>query len=307
MKVCPKCRSAYTDESLNFCLTDGAPLIETAGGEESLPAADSWQNAETLRDSRFHLSENPHRTSPNSPAPTISMNDAKTENLPRAASSKAALYPAVGALLLLLGLLGGGFWWFAQNKNRAAFQSANASENRAQTAKPAANLSETEQSKIKKEIADFIESWRKTNEERDVEAHVAHYAGTLDNFYKESGISKNHVRADRQRAYEVYNSISMQIDNLRITPESDASAIAVFDKSWTFKNEKKTSTGSVQQEQRFVKQNGKWLIVGEKDVMVHFINNRVNPEANAGSSDTANPANSAAPNANSANQSAAVN
>ena len=27
MKVCPKCNSSYSDETLNFCLTDGVPLV----------------------------------------------------------------------------------------------------------------------------------------------------------------------------------------------------------------------------------------------------------------------------------------
>jgi type IV secretory pathway TrbF-like protein len=306
MKVCPKCHSSYTDETLNFCLTDGAPLIDETAIGESQSATDSWQNAETMRDNRVHFSENSYLTTPHSSAPTLPMIDAKTENLPRAQTSKTKFYPVIGAFLLLAAL-GSGFWWFSQNKNRAAIPAANESDNNVRTVRPAANLSESEQAKIKREITDFIESWRKTNEDREIEAHIEHYANTLDNFYKESGISKNHVRADRQRAYEVYDSIKMEIDNLKITPESETSVIAVFDKSWTFKNEKKTSTGSVEQEQRFVKQNGKWLIVGEKDVMVHFINNRVNPEANADSSSSANPTSSAASNSSSANQSAAKN
>ena len=40
MKRCPKCESTYTDVGLNFCLTDGTPLIET-------PRYDS--EAETLK------------------------------------------------------------------------------------------------------------------------------------------------------------------------------------------------------------------------------------------------------------------
>ncbi|HEX8638816.1 MAG TPA: hypothetical protein VF692_12180 [Pyrinomonadaceae bacterium] len=306
MKVCPKCHSSYTDETLNFCLTDGSPLVEETSGGYS-PDTDSWQHAETVRGSRFHFSENPHRTSPNSSAPTLPVIDARTENLPRAQAPKTKFYPALGVLLLLLAALGGGFWWFSQNKNRAAIPATNQTDNAVRAAKAPVNLTESQQAKIKKEIADFIESWRKSNEDRDIDSHIEHYANTVDNFYKESGISKNHVRADRQRAYEVYESIKMEIDNLKITPESETSAVAVFDKSWTFKNEKKTSTGSVEQEQRFVKQNGKWLIVGEKDLLVHFINNRINQEVNAAAANTENPANAAASNSNSNNQTAPKN
>jgi hypothetical protein len=44
MKRCPKCSSTYTDDSLNFCLTDGAPLSSVADPDATLvmqtPVAD---------------------------------------------------------------------------------------------------------------------------------------------------------------------------------------------------------------------------------------------------------------------------
>src|SRR5512144_1646238 len=37
MKRCPECRRDYTDETLNFCLDDGTPLVD--GPALSIPAA----------------------------------------------------------------------------------------------------------------------------------------------------------------------------------------------------------------------------------------------------------------------------
>jgi hypothetical protein len=34
VKRCPKCQSTYTDQSLNFCLTDGTPLLLSGGDNE---------------------------------------------------------------------------------------------------------------------------------------------------------------------------------------------------------------------------------------------------------------------------------
>jgi hypothetical protein len=34
MKICPSCRQTYTDDNLNFCLTDGSFLTSVAGGSE---------------------------------------------------------------------------------------------------------------------------------------------------------------------------------------------------------------------------------------------------------------------------------
>jgi hypothetical protein len=51
MKECPTCRTTYTDETLRFCLADGAPLIDA--GEESTVVRQrgpSDQNARAMHD-----------------------------------------------------------------------------------------------------------------------------------------------------------------------------------------------------------------------------------------------------------------
>lgn len=56
MKRCPTCQSTYTDDSLTFCLTDGAALLSTAAFNpqatlpDELQATLPNQNAATLRD-----------------------------------------------------------------------------------------------------------------------------------------------------------------------------------------------------------------------------------------------------------------
>ena len=37
MKICPKCQKTYSDESLNFCLNDGAALVPAVRTENALP------------------------------------------------------------------------------------------------------------------------------------------------------------------------------------------------------------------------------------------------------------------------------
>ena len=55
MKVCPKCNSSYSDETLNFCLTDGVPLVAEEILDEYLSKhpSKSWHTADTLVDPRF--------------------------------------------------------------------------------------------------------------------------------------------------------------------------------------------------------------------------------------------------------------
>lgn len=277
MKVCPKCNSSYSDETLNFCLADGSPLV--GDGVTASDFSNSWHDSETLRDNHLHNSENAHRTSPNAPAPTLTLTQAKTEAFQHTTkNSGKKLYLMFSCVLAVL--LIGGVWWFYSNKNSIAVNANPTNGNSSsQTPRIIVQLTPEQDAKIKKEITEFIENWRKTNEEREIDKHIELYANTLEYFYKESDINRNKVRASRQQAYELFAIMSLQVDKLKITPESETSAVAVFDKSWTFKNDKKTTTGSVQQELRMTKQNGKWQIVGEKDLNVYFINNRLNDPA----------------------------
>lgn len=295
MKICPKCHSSYTDETLNFCLTDGVPLVVEEVFQDRLSSQNTWQEAETLHDSRFIAAVGQHTTAPNNSAPTFTSTSSQTNSFSTEApkkSSRAVLFSVVG-IVLALGVVFGIFWRSAGTDN-----AANNSQKAVPTAtvivkRSSVSLTVEQQNQVKNEIAAVLEDWRSSIEKREIERHIANYMQTLEDYYKESGIDKNHVRADRQRAFDRYDSINLQLDNLEILPESMESATAVFDKSWTFKNAQKTSTGSVQQEMHLIKMNGRWLIIGEKDLKVYYINNRENQAANSSANQTANSSNSA--------------
>lgn len=275
MKVCPKCNSSYSDETLNFCLTDGVPLVAEEILDEYLSKhnSKSWHTAETLVDQRFSLAD-ARPTSVNPSAPTFELGNTTARNLvPQ--KSRTMLYAVLG--ILLISAIGVGFWWFSKSNptNRAV-----STDNPPSIPKRAVvPLTAEEEAQVKKEVTEFLLNWAKTNSEKNADAHLALYANTLEIYYGESGRDKGHVLADRQRAYQRYDTIQMDVDNLQITPESTESATLVFDKSWTMKNDKKTSTGSVQQEIHVSKTGGKWLIDSEKDLKVYFINNRENQTA----------------------------
>jgi len=293
MKVCPKCNSSYSDETLNFCLTDGVPLVAEEILDEYLSKqsnSKSWHTAETLVDQRFSIAD-ARPTAVSASAPTFELGNTTARNLAPSQFNKK-LYAILG--VLLAALIGGGIWWLSKTSNPA--NKSVLSEETASIPKHAiVPISPEQDAQVKKELTDFMQSWARTNSEKNPDAHLAHYANTLEVYYGESGKDKNHVLADRLRAYQRYELIQMQVDNLKITPESAESATVVFDKSWTMKNEKKTSTGSVQQEIHVTKTKGKWLIDGEKDLKVYFINNRENQSADntTQASNSSNTANSA--------------
>jgi hypothetical protein len=275
MKICPKCNSTYTDETLNFCLTDGVLLLTAARTLDP----EHWQEAETIFDPELKIHQfAPTNTAPNSASGTNSGMSRRTGSFTVSEPKKTNpyFYPLLGVAATLLAI-GGIFWWLYVNPASPAQTGSKQNQSGRQPVKRVAVPLTTEQeNQVRKEAAEFIERWRATNEKKDIESHIAHYAGTLEIYYDKSGIDKNIVRADRLRAYQRYDSISMSVDNAKITAEAPDLATIVFDKSWTMKSEQKTSTGSVQQEVHLTKQNGKWLIFGEKDLKVYYINNREN-------------------------------
>ena len=51
MKICPKCNTKYTDETLNFCLQDGTNLIGESSGSGSHQTV-SFEETPTVISSR---------------------------------------------------------------------------------------------------------------------------------------------------------------------------------------------------------------------------------------------------------------
>ncbi|MCU0239112.1 MAG: hypothetical protein MUC29_06695 [Pyrinomonadaceae bacterium] len=272
VKICPQCNSAYTDESLQYCLSDGTPLVVSENNSAS------WHSAETIYDPNIIIHQSsPHQTSPNSQSPTnssIQVNSGNFQNNQQ--SNNLLMY--LGLAILLGGIGFGSYWIFFKEAPKETFKASQL--HTTETKRPIVQLLPEQESQINKEVTALLQLWNTTNEQRKIDEHIKCYADTLDVYYKESGKDKNHVKADRIRAYERYETIDLQIDNVKISPTSENSAIAIIDKTWTFKNPKKISTGSVQQQLDFAKKDGKWFINGEQDLKVYYINNRENGDTN---------------------------
>lgn len=292
MKICPHCQTTYTDDSLQFCLQDGSPLAPVN--------TQSWSESETLVSPKYSTNKISGSTwqPPNSNADS---NDALHPTAPPQ-KSKTGLTIALTALITLL-VAGGavaGFLIYQHNKktetaqninvnikpttspvpnNSNANQKAdtnantNANVNAAPTASPSAKptLNPKEADTVKSNIKDVIENWKDATENLDLDAHLANYADTVD-YYKGGKVNLAKVRADKEKAYSMYDSISINIDNVKITPdETGKKAVAVFDKEWDFENDTKSNTGKVQQELTFSKIGGAWRITGEKDLKVYYV------------------------------------
>jgi hypothetical protein len=158
------------------------------------------------------------------------------------------------------------------NSNSANNQNANANLAKpSPSATPTPQTLDAQQAKtITNDVKNVVDEWNNATENLDLEAHISQYADTVD-YYKGGRVGIGTIRADKQRAYNSYDSININITNLKITPDaSGEKATALFDKEWTFEGEEKYSSGKVQQQLTLNKINGRWRITGEKDLRVYY-------------------------------------
>lgn len=122
---------------------------------------------------------------------------------------------------------------------------------------------------LKKNIAARIKTWQASIEARDLEKHLQHYADQIDGYYLASNVNRDVVRADRERAFDQFDTLNVEIINVEIILESSDAATVTFDKSWDFTKDAHFSKGLVQQEIQMRKIEKQWLIVSEKDLQVY--------------------------------------
>ncbi|HEY0380291.1 MAG TPA: nuclear transport factor 2 family protein [Pyrinomonadaceae bacterium] len=124
------------------------------------------------------------------------------------------------------------------------------------------------------EVAGALEGWRRTMTSPDVNAHMAYYADTLHTYYNAKNVGVQMVRNNVARAFSAYETFDVRIDNLEIEVDSSGtSAVATFDKTFAFRGGGgKTYEGSGRSSFWFERVGGRWLITGEKDLKIYYVN-----------------------------------
>ncbi len=303
MKYCPNCQTTYTDDTLRFCLQDGTQLAEVSDASTDMPTV-AFDDSATL------VSRKPPQqvVRINVPEPE-SQNWERTEQPRIVEQPHIVVTPPVEtkksntALTILATVLGmlvvfgiAGAWFLLKsrktevatvNVNTAAVNrplnsnSTNSQILNANTVKPTATPTatpipkptlEAEEAKaVTGDVKDAVDAWVNSSESLDLDGNLDYYADSVD-YYIAGRVNRSRVRADKQRAFDQYDSINFNISNMRITPDaSGEKAVAVFDKEWKFEGEEKYSTGKVQQQLTLSKIDGRWLITGEKDLKTYYV------------------------------------
>jgi len=285
MKHCPSCKTNYADDTLQFCLQDGTQLKDLPDSpmptvayseEETLVRTKPPEQVVPLSTPNFQVQN--WQTNPGEQSATFPIEPKKSK------TTAAVLLTALG-MLLLFGIGVGAWFYLKKGKEVTVNINANSSNNRPSNANnqnvntatptptptPKPTLKPEEAQNVTTAVEYVIDDWEEATENLELERHMKNYADTVD-YYKGGKTSVQKVRSDRERAFTDYDSINVNISNLKITPDnSGEKATAVFDKEWTFEGVEKFSSGKVQQQLSLGKINGKWLITGEKDLKIYYV------------------------------------
>lgn len=302
MKRCPTCLRAYADDTLSFCLQDGTTLLhESDAAPASLdanaslratPSHRSHASTEVLDERTAPTEEMPPTVATVSPSPHSTTRDLYGTAAPPPKTQNTALVVGltVIATLILIALGGVGVWLYTKDNGRSGTTSqkpnqndpANkGTENLNGNVKPKASVApsasptpaQVNSAAVREQVTATLNGWTSASRERNLDKHMSFYADTLDTYYSASNVSASRVRSDRERAYTLYDTLDVDLSDIKITPDpTGESATATFDKTWTFEGEAKYSSGSVHQKVWLKQSGGRWRITGEKDLQVYYVN-----------------------------------
>jgi len=124
------------------------------------------------------------------------------------------------------------------------------------------------------EIRSALEGWAQSTRNRDVDSHLRYYADTLDYYYNRTLVPSSKVRDDRIKAFAKFNWLDVQLSNMTVQLDSTGQrATVVFDKTFDFRGDNGAFyNGSVQDQATLTKLGGAWLITGEKELKVYYVN-----------------------------------
>jgi ketosteroid isomerase-like protein len=284
MKTCPQCGSQYTDDTLQYCLQDGTPLASSPEGSQPTVVLGE---TETLA-----------RTPVTIEVPPSHERDIGATQLAAAPRRGSGVWvvAAVSVFVLLLGaaaLATAVYLLYPRDPSSANIQTTNnvnlsdlavsngsplrptptavntvrATPGSSPTVTNGESRVETDQAH--NDALRTVYAWRSALQSRDLEGYMSNYADTV-NYYKRAGVSVGSVRADKARAFQLFNSMKVDISNesASVSPD-EANATVTFDKEWHFSG-RSTSDGKTRSQLEFRKINGRWLITGERDLQLYY-------------------------------------
>ncbi len=146
---------------------------------------------------------------------------------------------------------------------------ANSVKEEASSPTPSSDMDETATEQARAEISGALDDWIAATNAGDVNGQMAFYNPTVDAFYLARNVSHDAVRAEKQRLFEQAEKIQVQAGEPVIKLSQDGqTATTRFNKRYVIEGQQEKRQGEVVQELGWLKTDGGWKIVSERDVRV---------------------------------------
>lgn len=244
MKQCPLCKQVYDDADLNFCLSDGTPLLESAAEQPTIVRSVPDTTGLTL-------------ASPKGVHPVFA-------------------YLTVGFFALLIG---GGVvgWWMSKEKTTVPNDnsagriengpSAGGNENKLPNInRPISPETVPDVILIKDEVNTALNGWVNTLRDHALEDHLRYYDTSLDVHYGKTKVNDAYLRKFNQDLFAKYTEFGLNISDVEINFDpASGQATTIFNSTYSFRGNRPRS-GAARSEFRWRKVDGVWKITSEKDL-----------------------------------------
>lgn len=121
------------------------------------------------------------------------------------------------------------------------------------------------------DIAGFLERWRTSLARGDLEAHVATYAPRLERFFRQGKVTRDRVRAEKERLLRIYPDVNrLDITDIRVESRQGNRAVVTFRKDWDMSGARRFA-GSERQRLTLVRVGDAWQIAGEEELKVYWV------------------------------------
>lgn len=300
MKNCPRCGTQYTDDTLLFCLQDGTPLGAVIVSD---PPTMVLNETETVarRGDRIRVPLGSEETN-------YEQNGQTTRVMPSKSgpSVLAIVTFVIGGLFFIAFALGLGAIWLYSRNDPSDIANNSGNRSSANVLTPA-NMSNfpvptttpyvskpppgpsvlptstsgrvtppsppptADNDQARGEAVRRLYAWKSMLESHDINGYMGNYADSVD-YYRKRGVSVNAIRADKARAFRIYDSMRVNISNETAAMGPDGNSASVtFDKEWHFTGRSR-SEGKTRSQLDLIRINGIWLITGERDLKLYSIN-----------------------------------
>ena len=242
MKECPLCKQVYEDQELNFCLSDGMPLIIT-----------------------FDVHSHPTFVQP-----------VAVPGKARKRVSPFFAYLSVGLLALIVG--GAILIWMrpefdgsiSQNANRLTneskeFHAADKNQNNPNKPRIESNaIRESVAIENEQEARAALDGWVESLVNHDLEKHMGYYADRLDFHRDKRNVDYRSVRNFNQKLFDKYARFELSIRNVTTRTAPNGEVVVLFESVYDYRGEKVHSGVDRHTEMRWKKIDGSWKIVSER-------------------------------------------